>query len=99
MLNYDKHTELETGGRTYRIPGHMIDGLRNYFDHRLEPGHFLTAVLENDLLHAVMYADSMNLYALPAYANWLYNEAPSHGWGSKKKVDAWLSSALRPGAI
>lgn len=54
-------------------------------------GHFLTAVVSNDLMNAVAYADDQNLIALPAILTYLYNEFPSGCWGSPKKVEGWIN--------
>jgi len=69
----------------------MVDSLRAYIDKRADPGDFLLAVLEDSLGRAVGSADRDNMENLPAFAVWLYNEAPSIAWGSREKVQAWLS--------
>ena len=72
------------------IPPNMIDPLVRYVvDHR-RPGHFLTALLENDFREACNRADDVNREALYRYAYFLTNYAPAACWGSKKNVDAWL---------
>ena len=55
-------------------------------------GHFLTAVLSNNLIDAVGQADEMNLRALPAIVAYIYNEIPSGCWGSPEKVKEWRDS-------
>lgn len=72
------------------IPGHMHAGVINYLDHRIAPGSFLRAVLENRLVHAFGRADDINLEAMPRWAAWLYNHCPASAWGSPEKVAAWL---------
>ena len=72
------------------IPSHMMEALRRWIDHGAVPGHFLTAVLENNLREAVGRADSQNQQLLHAYVIFLYNDAPAACWGSKEKVDAWI---------
>lgn len=78
--------------RGFEIPDYMMDGLDNYINHKIPPGHFLTAVLCNDLWEAVSRADDENVKNLPAYIGYLYNEAPSGCWGSFEKFEAWLKS-------
>lgn len=73
-----------------RLPEHIRDGLENYIEHHRAVGHFLTAVLSNDLLEACARADQTNRYRLFDIVDWLYNEAPSVCWGSPEKVGAWL---------
>lgn len=80
--------------REWIIPDHMLAALRRYIDEHRGVGHFLTAVLENNLREAVHRADEHNLANLPAYVYYLYNEAPAQCWGSPEKVKAWLT-ALR----
>lgn len=90
MHDIERKVIFECGGKVYRIPGHMIDGLLSYIEDRIPQGSFLTAVLENKLVEAAHQADNQNMNALPAYANFLYNYAPRACWGSPEKVKAWL---------
>jgi len=78
--------------REFYIPDRMMPGLRAYVDARVPTGDFLRACLENNLRNACGQADDENLANIPAYAAWLYNEAPGRCWGSKEKVDAWLAA-------
>lgn len=48
-------------------------------------GSFLTAVKDNNLSNAVMYADDVNKTALWIYVAFLYNVAPS-GWQKRNEV-------------
>ena len=75
-----------------KVPRHLHYGIERYVNHHQKAGHFLTAVVENDLSRAIACADEHSLHALPAVVAWLYNEAPSGCWGSKKKVKEWLRS-------
>ena len=79
MMNYDK------------IPvQRMVGAMRRYLEHGLVPGHFLTAVLSNDLMEAAGRADDENRAALFDWVKWLYNEAPRGSFGSPEAVKAWL---------
>jgi len=82
----DKMTE-------YGIPDYMQPALTRYWNDRLEPGDFLMAVLENDLVGAFSYADHQNKEAMYAYVMWLYNCPPGrpNGWGSPEAVKKWLA--------
>jgi hypothetical protein len=80
----------EFNGR--HIPARMADGLQRWIERGIPPGSFLTAVLENNLKEAVCRADEENLFNLPAYVGYLYNEAPAPCWGSPEKVSAWAES-------
>ena len=74
------------------IPGHMVESLERYIQRRIQPGHFLSAVISNDLQESCARADSDNQKILPAYVAYLYNEAPGACWGSPEKMQNWLNS-------
>ena len=67
-----------------------LDSLKAYVEKRQPVGQFLTAVLENDLAGAVAHADSNNVWLIPIYHCWIYNEAPCLCHGSKDRVTKWL---------
>ena len=79
----------------FHIPDYMMDGIKRYVEHGINPGSFMTAVLENDLHEAASRADDENINNLPAYVAYLYNEVPTSCWGSPEKVAAWKGTALR----
>jgi hypothetical protein len=79
-----------------KLPDHMRDGAQLYIEHRVPPGEFLTAVLENNFVDAVARADDVNSHNLITWAQWLYWECPRAAWGSPEKVAAWLSGTVRP---
>lgn len=74
----------------YNIPDHMVAGLWRYILHGVEPGHFLCAVLANDLMAALRRADDINKHSLPAYGAFLVNVAPAACFGSKERFEDWL---------
>lgn len=74
------------------LPDHMKKGMKNYLEHGIEPGSFMTAVLCNDLKGAIARADSTNLAALPNIVSYCYNNIPSTAWGSPEKMEAWINS-------
>ena len=74
----------------FTVRPQVIDGIQRYVQHGVKPGHFLTAVLCNDLRESINRADDdnrQNLIGVVAYCMW---EIPGACWGSKEKVDAWL---------
>ena len=73
------------------IPEHMHAPLRRYFEEYIPTGSFLEAVLCNDLREAVAQADNDNIRNIPAFVNWLYNEAPAGSWGSREAYENWIS--------
>ena len=76
--------------RNQGIRPSMVDALIDYVLDGNEHGHFLMAILANDLHKAVEHADMDNTHALAAFAGWCYNEAPGNCWGSPKAVEDWL---------
>lgn len=81
--------------REWEIPDRMMGGLKRYVENRIPPGDFLMAVLENNLKGAVGRADDENLANLPAFVVYCYNEIPSNCWGSRAKVEGWLSGSTK----
>lgn len=75
-----------------RLPEHIRRGIEDYIELHRPVGHFLTAVLTNDLREACARADQTNRYRLFDIVDWLYNEAPSVCWGSPEKVETWLKA-------
>lgn len=71
------------------VPEHLQDGLRRYLLHGIQPGHFLTAVLENNLFEAMARADLVSRAGLFGLVSHLYNEAPRGCYGSREIVQAW----------
>lgn len=74
----------------FYIPDRMMEGLRDYMLYGHEPGSFLMAVLCNNLIDACGAADQENARNLPAYAAFIYNEAPTGCWGTRERVHAWM---------
>ena len=75
-----------------KLPTGLQGGMQRYIEDGYPVGHFLTAVLSNDLLGAVSRADDTNIKVLPEIVRWIYNEAPVNCWGSEKKVRTWLDT-------
>ena len=73
----------------YYIPERMMGGITRYVEEGVIPGHFLQAVICNDLKEACGRADRENAQNLPAYVAYFYNETPGGCWGSKKKMKEW----------
>lgn len=73
------------------VPPQLHDGLVLYLAHHIQPGHFLTAVLSNDLREAVNRADDTCQRRLVAIVRWLQCYAPHDAWGSAGTVNQWLA--------
>lgn len=74
------------------LPEGLQGGMQRYIEQGIQAGHFLTAVLSNDLFGAVNRADGNNLPRLQEIVHWIYNEAPNGCWGSSEKVAKWKGS-------
>jgi len=61
-----------------------------YVNEHYPVGHFLTAVLSNDLVGAFSRADDHNLRAMMDIVSYCYNDIPSTCWGNPEKVKKWL---------
>ena len=72
------------------VPEHLREGLVRYLVHRIQPGRFLTAVLENNLTMAIARGDDISCAGLPALIRFLVNGAPGEASGSRRTVCAWL---------
>lgn len=77
--------------RHFSIPDHMLRAIQRYIERGLPPGHFLAAVIDNNLREAISRADDENMNNLPAYVAYFYNKAPSACWGSSQKREAWVA--------
>jgi len=71
--------------------------LRRYIEQGYPTNHFLTAVLQNDLMEALARADDENFNALEAYCAWLRTYAPTASHGSPDKVAAWIAHVALKG--
>jgi hypothetical protein len=65
----------------------------NYLVHRLPPGSFTTALLENDLYRASTSADHTNIEFLGHIARNVAMNMPLESCGSRKAVQDWLGNA------
>jgi hypothetical protein len=82
-------------GRAFlRVPEHLRDGLAMYLNEHLPTGHFLTAVLSNDLAEAFGRADLESRAGLFDLVSYLHNFAPRPAWGSKRQVELWLTPPI-----
>lgn len=86
----ERNQKFMERAREYGVPEHMIDGLELYVFHRVQPGGFMRAVLENDLKEALGRADSINQHALKKIVSFMYNEMPAISQGSVDRVRKWL---------
>lgn len=76
-------------------PERFREGLERFVLERIKPGHFLMAVLENNLVNAINRADLQSQRELVPLVTFIYNEIPSECWGSRDKVHRWLVGNCR----
>lgn len=76
------------------VPESILDSLNRYVKDKIPTGNFLQAVLSNDLMDAIGRADAINRGKLFEICTYVYNELPMNCWGSRKKVDEWLSNKV-----
>ena len=72
------------------LPERMHGGIRRYIESGISPGHFLTAVICNDLREACGRADDENRRLLFEYVSFFYSHAPRNCWGGPEKYNAWV---------
>lgn len=92
LIPPDRAAKLEQN--IHRVPDHCRQGLLDYLRYGIPPGHFLQAVLSNDLREACARADETNQRALYDYVFVLYNYAPSDAWGSPERVTDWIKQGM-----
>jgi len=63
------------------LPEHIRGGMKLYLEDHVEPGGFLRAVLENDLVGAFGKADNINRAWMFDIVTFIYNEVPASCWG------------------
>jgi hypothetical protein len=76
------------------IPEHMRKGARLWIEDGIMTGHFLTAVMTNNLTQAFTFADEKNTAAMEDWVNWLYWEIPGDCWGSEENVARWRTTRM-----
>lgn len=75
-----------------RLPDYMRAPADAYVETGKPPGDFLYALLSNDLRRAVAAADTENSRVLQTAWVWWLLDIPDAAQGSKRQVDAWISS-------
>lgn len=71
------------------IPEYMHGAVARYVVHGIEPGDFLGAVIENDLMRAAGKADDTNANCLFQWASFLYTSFPRGSYGSPETRKEW----------
>jgi len=79
------------------IPETTRYSLDMYANEGQQVGHFLTAVLTNNLVEAVSHADEGNIANIQKIVKYMYNKMPAECWGNKEDVDAWIKKGGKKG--
>jgi hypothetical protein len=66
-----------------------LDTINNFVTKGWEPGSFVRAVLENNLMDALGQADRENRFSIFEICSYVYNEIPLGAHGSAEKVKQW----------
>lgn len=82
MLDFREYSQIPLLMQ-HKIIDYVLDGIH--------PGHFLTAVIENNLAEACGYADHINVKILDVYVKMFWNETPSPCHGTPEKLKAWVA--------
>ena len=84
--------EQKTAMFKHGIPDYMHGAIIRYYENGIEPGSFLTALINNDLKETFGRADDVNRDCIRSYIMWFYNEAPGGSWGYEDAANKWIAS-------
>ena len=76
---------------------YMTEAVKRYVEEGEAVGHFLTALLSNDLVGAFSRADGSNREKMWDWVKFLWNEVPSNCWGSREQVIRWQKKGGKKG--
>jgi hypothetical protein len=81
---------LQNPGAYWLIRDNIIEGINRYVLYHREVGHFLTAVLENNLREALARADDENIKTIFQIVSYCHNQIPGNCWGSVEAHKEWI---------
>lgn len=86
----DKHdfTKPDLPYHAFPVAG-LAGGVQRWIEHGIPPGHFLSAIISNDLLEAFRRADDSTASAMKSIVIWFYRFAPCGCWGSPTALSEW----------
>jgi len=73
-----------------QIRQNIVEGINRHALLHQQVGHFLTAVLSNNLREAFARADNENQKTMHQIVSYCHNQIPGVCWGSPEKVKAWI---------
>ncbi len=68
----------------------IVEGINRFVLHHQPVGHFITAVLSNNLREAFARADDGNQKTMFQIVSYCHNQIPGVCWGTPEKVKAWV---------
>lgn len=75
----------------YAVPERIVRGIKGYVEDHRPVGHFIQAIICNDLAEAINRADDEVVTCLQGIVRLFYNQVPSNAWRSKKNYEKWIS--------
>ena len=87
----DRNTGPEVDMKYRMAPVHILNDIDDYARNHNPKGHFVTAVLENDLMAAFFHADSESMAGMRDILLYVHWEIPGSCHSSPKRVAAWLA--------
>lgn len=73
-----------------QLPSHLLRSISDYVEFGQPQGHFIQALLCNDLKGVAERADEYNAPLIHLWVKYLYNHIPMGAWGSKESYDNWV---------
>lgn len=92
-VNYSRFWDdaIYNAQRSYpEVSESLVRALERYVKDRIPTGGFLRAVLENNLIAAVSYADVDNIVILDKIVRFVHVVVPVVAQGSEDKVNRWI---------
>lgn len=74
------------------IPDRIRKELISYIMKGTPCNAFLSAILKNDLFHAVGFVDSTTKSCFVELVKWVYTYVPGNAVGTSTEVDSWMAS-------
>lgn len=81
------------------LPPRMWGAVQRYMEHGISPGHFLCAVIDNNLSEAVGRADQENQTVLNKWVMFFYNAVPGRCWKSQANRSVWIEQGGLQGGV
>lgn len=80
----------DVSGHAQNLPDHMLPGLLRYLLLGVQPGEFLSALLQLDVIRAARKADEFNRVMLAVWLTVLDEIMPREAWGDTERFAAWV---------